>query len=631
MTTVNIKSNPADSTKQKAAMATIAVCVSATLTLGGLAPCAAFAGQPTTAPEKSQVVYVKAASDGEQQGVYVVNEFDGVEGVAVEDAGRYASVVNLTDSQKLANADPSFTSESESFAYQGNLDAGTETPWTIETTYYLDGVRMDAKDIAGKSGHVRLEASIAPNEACDGPYAENYLVQATAALDEQTARNVTSDDGTVAQAAGDVQASFMVLPGKSAVCAMEADVENFEFDGWQIVGVPLSMAIDVDDSEFASATDSLKQLEDATQQLADGADEVKDGSAEVGDALDTLAGTNSSLNSGISSFGSAMSSLASGAKQLDAAVSISLATSMQQLAAGSAQYQAGLNEKAIALAAQAEAIDIDGAQANCESAMTGASTAFAQAYAQAFAQAYAPAFSQAYTEALASGADTQTAMQMASASAAQSAASSAAATAASSAEVATTQAQAAQATQNLAEIAAAKAANRAASQALEEAASSYNPLAQSIASATDENSSTGVAALASATSQLSSGLEQATSAYGSLSQGIGQYAQGVSTLASSYGTFHSGVNTLASGTGELASETNGINQKALDSVKEQLSDYLNPEFTQQDFVNGETNSIDTVQFIYKTGEIKAPEVEDETAEDEPEQTFFEKLAALFGM
>ena len=72
------------------------------------------------------------------------------------------------------------------------------------------------------------------------------------------------------------------------------------------------------------------------------------------------------------------------------------------------------------------------------------------------------------------------------------------------------------------------------------------------------------------------------------------YTQGANALASSYGTFSSGVATLASGTDELAAQTNGLDRKALDSVKDQLSDFLNPQFTQQDFVNGRTEDIDTV-------------------------------------
>lgn len=109
------------------------------------------------------------------------------------------------------------------------------------------------------------------------------------------------------------------------------------------------------------------------------------------------------------------------------------------------------------------------------------------------------------------------------------------------------------------------------------------------------------------------------------------YTQGVSTLASSYGTFSSGVGTLASGANELAAQTNDLDRKALDSVKDQLSDFLNPQFTQQDFVNGSTEDIDTVQFIYMTDQVKAPKTAKDTATEKPEQTFLQKLATLFGI
>ena len=624
---------------RKSASAAMAVCMSAALVAGGLAPAgAAFADESPDAPTKSQVVYVKTATDGATSGVYVVNRFDNAQGASIEDAGTYESTVNLSSGEKLSSVDPSFESDSESFSYQGNLSADTEMPWTVGTTYYLNGEKMSAEEIAGKSGHVRIEASIAPNDTCGGPYAENYLVQATASLDDQMAENVASDTGTIAQAVGAVQTSFMVLPGKSAVCAVEADVDGFEFDGWQIVGVPLSMAIDVDDSKFASATGSLKDLESATRELADGAGQVEDGAATVGDALDALAGSNAALAEGASAYAGAVGALSVAAQQLDTVVSASLVPGMRQLAAGSASYQEGLTAQAASLAAQAAAVDVDGAQAGCQSAATAASEAFAQAYATAFSQAYASAFAQAYATALADGADSQTALRQASAKAAQVAAGQAASTAASSSEVTTAQARTAQATQALAQAAAEKAGAKAASEALAGAASSYDALAQGIAAIADEDSSTGIAALAQATSQLSTGLSQALSAYGQLQQGIGQYTQGVGELAGRYGTFQSGVSSLSSGASELATQTSGIDQKALDQVKDQLSEYLNPEFQQQDFVNGETDGISAVQFIYKTGEVKAQagasEAVDnavESAEEESGQTFLEKLAALFGL
>lgn len=623
--------------RRRTGAAVAAICISAALVAQMAMPAgAAYADSSAGNPKKSQVVYVKAADDGQAQGVYVVNRFDEVQGASITDAGEYESTVNLSGVQKLSNSSPSFTSETESYSYQGNLSTETATPWTIEATYCLDGERVSAEEIAGASGHMKIVLSISPNETCSGPYTENYLVQATASLDSENAWNVTSNSGTTAQAVGKTQTTFMVLPGNSAVCEVEADVSDFEFDGWQIVGVPLSMAIEVDDSRFASATDSLKKLESATQKLSDGATRVKSGAATVGDALDSLANMNGTLNEGAADFASAVNSLAAAAQQIDTAVSESLLPGMQQLSAGSTQYQAGLNEQAQSYAQQAAAIDVDAAQETCQSAATAASETFARVYAGSFAQAYAPAFAQAYAEAIAAGSDQQTAMQQASAQASQSAATQAACSAADSSEVASAQAQAAQAIEALVSAAASKAGNEGASQALSEASSSYDQIAQGIASVIDESSSTSVAALAQAASQLSSGLSQASSAYERLQQGVSQYTQGVGMLASQYGTFQSGVSTLSSGASELASQTNGIDQKALDQIKDELEDYLNPSFQQQDFVNGETDSIETVQFVYQTGKVAVANATDDSADNaadsaESQQTFFEKLAALFGL
>lgn len=621
-------------------VAVAAACISAALVAQMAVPVSmAYADSSPNNPKKSQVVYVKTADDGQAQGVYVVNRFDDALDASIADAGDYESTVNLSGTEELSGSDPSFTSKTESYSYQGNLSAETATPWNIEATYYLDGKKLSAEELAGASGHVKIVLCISPNEACDGPYAKNYLVQATASLDSENAWNVTSNKGTTAQAVGETQTTFMVMPGKSATCEVEGDVSDFEFDGWQIVGVPLSMAIEVDDSQFANATDSLKKLESATQKLSNGAAQVKSGAATVGDALDSLAANNKTLNQGTADFSSAISSLASGAQQVDTAVSASLLPGMQQLSDGSAQYQAGLNEQAQSYSQQADSIDVDDAQAACQSAASTASETFAQTYATSFAQAYAPAFAQAYAEAIAAGADQHAAMQQASAQASQSAATQAACSAAASSEVKAAQAKAAQATEALVSAVASKAGSQGAAEALSSASSSYDLIAQGIASATDRSSSTSAAALAKATSQLSSGLAQASSAYAQLQQGVSQYTQGVGTLASQYGTFQSGVSSLSSGASELAMQTNGIDQKALEQVKDELSDYLNPSFEQQDFVNGDTESIESVQFVYQTGKVALADDDastDDIADDATEttatqQSFLDKLAALFGL
>ena len=44
----------------------------------------------------------------------------------------------------------------------------------------------------------------------------------------------------------------MVIPGSTGDYTITTDVEDFEFDGWQIVGLPLNLAIDVDSTSVGT-------------------------------------------------------------------------------------------------------------------------------------------------------------------------------------------------------------------------------------------------------------------------------------------------------------------------------------------------------------------------------------------
>ena len=67
------------------------------------------------------------------------------------------------------------------------------------------------------------------------------------------------------------------------------------------------------------------------------------------------------------------------------------------------------------------------------------------------------------------------------------------------------------------------------------------------------------------------------------------------------------------------------------TVKDKLRNDLNPNFTLADFVDGNTEHIKRVQFVYMTDAIEVEDEEPATTEDNSQdEGFFEKLLALFG-
>ena len=594
---------------------------------GSMIPTTAFAQSTSSsdygAAEKTEVVYVKASDSGKQTGVYVVNQFQSDTATEVHDAGTYTSTKNLTDEQEL-NASGTSTIKmgaNQTYLYQGNLDASTETPWNVTITYKLDGKTVKASELAGKSGDVEMTLSVKPNDSCKNSYADNYLLQISSSFDNDLAWDIDAEDATSAQATGSTQVSYMLLPGKSAEYTVKAHVSDFEFDGWQLVGVPLSIALDIDDNEFGSSTEDLDKLEDAGKELNDGAQELASGSATLANSSKTLASSTGTLASSTTTLADSAKSLAAGGATIGDGLN-ALSANGSSLISGVTQLQDGILGQSAQLGSAAGQVDVASAQAAYSQA--------AQSYTAAFAGAFAQAFMSAYQQYVAAGASPEEAQQRAQAGAAQ-VASQATASEYASLEQALTELVTAQAT---------KSGYESASTALAQVAPNCDPLKDGITSyvaaasqlthgATEWNA--GASQLASGASELSGGAGKLASGANQLGDGAGQLANGANQLSSGAGTFANGAGTLAGGTQELQDQTTGISGKMIDAVRDKLTEYLNPSFTLHDFVNDSTEGIENVQFVYKADAIEIPDDDEEEAEPEDNRTFFEKLLALFGM
>ena len=566
------------------------------------APIASSATLETSDYSKTQVVYAKGSATGSVSGIYAVNSFSSSANANIIDEGKYTSVTNLTNTAGIiANGNTcSFTSDSAGeFMYQGDLPSSTKLPWNISVTYKLDGEAIDASELAGKSGALTIKIKIEPTADNDSlkKFCDNYLVQATAKLDNSKCSNISAEGATTAQSSGDTQLSYMVFPGKTGDYTITANVKDFEFDGITVVCVPLSIALDVDDSEFNSATDDLKKLKEAIENLNAGASELEVGSNNVSAGLDALSSMSNTLTGAANSFGNALSSANDGASNLNGAVSDQLSSGMQQLSAGSDTY-------ANTLSSQAEELATETAGKSTESAKAE----YAQSLS-AYTQTYTAVYTQIYTALILGGTDPTTAAEAAATQAMQ------------NENVQTSLNSLNEKTESLAELS----GNLGALQALTSATQGYSGLSDGIS-----NLNSSVGTLAAGSSSLASGLQQLNSAYKDMNSGVLQYAAGVDKLAGNYPTLNSGVLELKSGTNELQNETASIDTKMINSVKDKLTEYLNPTFTMIDFVNGDTQHIKRVQFVYMTDAIEVPDKNIEETEDAQEdKNFFEKLIALF--
>src|SRR5690625_3936089 len=145
---------------------------------------------------KDEVIYGKLHPNGHMNELYVVNSFyDTAEG-KITDYGSYEAIRNLTDLSNIEhnNNQIVFQTTGEDFYYQGELDK-QPLPWEIDIAYFLDGVEMDADELAGQSGQLDIHIEIKENQAVDPIFFDYYLLQISLTFDPLHFQDIEAPKG----------------------------------------------------------------------------------------------------------------------------------------------------------------------------------------------------------------------------------------------------------------------------------------------------------------------------------------------------------------------------------------------------------------------------------------------------
>ncbi|MBX9032748.1 hypothetical protein [Gordonibacter massiliensis (ex Traore et al. 2017)] len=546
---------------------------------GGTAASAASGATASAANDtpKEEVVYARLSAGGAVDSVYVVNVLKPTAAGSVTDFGSYNSVQNLTDASGIQQNGDAVTVDvaGDSLSYQGDLGAAA-LPWDVSVAYELDGKRVDAADLGGASGKLRITIATKKNASVDPAFFDNYLLQITVPFASDQAKDVSTEDGQIALAGSNTQVTFTGMPGKDGTYQVEAQVSDFSFAGVSFAAVPFSMGIETPDT--TELVSGFRQLGDGVGQLKTGADGVASGAGSLASGVGQVAGGVNGLASGAGELAGGASGVASGAQ--------GVASGASGLANGLTRYQDGLLAQAQAQRSQAE--DIDGLQRELQVAI-GAYTLTYQAVYQALVDAQVPP-DQARQQALESN------------------------------EVR----EAAQAIGAVVGRIGAASGSLGAAEALDGAASG-------IGSADNADSLLGGAsALSAGASELATGANSLASGTSELASGANQAASGAGQLASGASELSSGAQQLASGTGTLYQEVQGMPDKVQQEIDAMMASYDKSDFKPVSFTSSKNTNVTLVQFVMSTDPIEAPTQEEPTVE-EPEQGIWDRLLALFGL
>jgi len=265
----------------------------------------------TPPSRKEEVVYGILADDGSVSEIYVVNIFDGGE---IVDYGDYTKVTNLTSMEKIEQNGDMITvsSTAKKLYYQGTLTS-KELPWSIAIAYTLDGKEISAAELAGKSGALEIAMTVTRNTAVDKSFFDNYALQISFALPTKLCENITAEGATVAEAGGNKQISYTVLPGDGANIKISADVHDFEMDAITINGIKLTLDIDID---YGAFSEQISELADAISKLDGGAGELLDGLKKLSDSMAAYTDGLKAFKEGLEGLGGGIGNLNTGAAAL---------------------------------------------------------------------------------------------------------------------------------------------------------------------------------------------------------------------------------------------------------------------------------------------------------------------------
>lgn len=359
---------------------------------GSMMPVTVFAQSNDENPtEKTETVYSVLNSDGSISDTIVsswLHDEDGINNI--KETLNLADVKNIKSNEKPSKDGNTYTwnAKGNDVYYEGT--ATKQLPVSVKIRYELDGQEMSAKDMEGKSGHLKLTISFTNN------YSEvkningksivihpSYLAGGMLNMSTGKFSNVKCESGKIVNDGTNEMLAFANIPGlnetlKSAGLdkvnnqlgisddvTVEADVNDFDL-GSIMVGMTNEIDLASELGEIGSVselTDGVNQLIEADNQLIDGSKQLYDGTTQLKEQAAPLTGSSDQVRQ-----------LSAGAIQLNDGVK-ALQTGISQYTAGASAINEGVDQlygipqnvgliqSAVTTSTEEQASLVDGSQA----------------------------------------------------------------------------------------------------------------------------------------------------------------------------------------------------------------------------------------------------------------------------
>ena len=320
-------------------------------------------------PEKEQTVYVNADENGNSQDVIVSNW--------LKNQGKEQELTdktNLTDIQNV-KGDETFEQKNDGtivwntdggdIYYQGKTQE--ELPVSVKLTYYLDGKEISAKDLAGKSGKLKIridyENKSKEVKEIQGKQEEictPFMMMTAMILPAETFSNVEITNGQIISDGNNDIAVGVGFPGLAESLKLQdvEELKDVDFPDYaeltaDVKDFSLAMTATVattgllDDLDLANvnSTEDLKEqmetLADSSQALVKGSSELQSGIVTLDSSADTFVSGLTKVDDGTAALKNGIDTMNSKKGELLDGVT-KLTDGMKALQNGSAGLQDGV-------------------------------------------------------------------------------------------------------------------------------------------------------------------------------------------------------------------------------------------------------------------------------------------------
>lgn len=299
----------------------------------------------TATPTKDETVYVKVDDAGNQKDVTVSDQLKNISSLGtIDDVSDLKDIKNVKGDETYSenNGKLVWQGDKKDICYQGTTTK--KIPVGMKVTYELDGKKVSADDLEGKSGHLKIHYEYQNTSADSGKYTP-FLMATGLLMDGEKFSNVTVDNGKVISDGDRNIVIGMGLPQlKEQLTSVSSKVDDLD--------IPDSFTVEADVTDYEKVEavtvatnevfnevgtdkfDSLDELKDSMTELQDASNKLVDGSGQLKDGLDTLLSSSGTLVSGIDQLASGGNTLAGGTG--------SLVSGMQSAKTGSSQLAGGV-------------------------------------------------------------------------------------------------------------------------------------------------------------------------------------------------------------------------------------------------------------------------------------------------